>query len=174
MQLHLFALLVNLFASFAATQADTSTTYLIAPALVTKNNQTVIQCWKLTSPFKRSAIPGVNGAQVATLSNNTNLAYTILPPRFDGGLHTAPLPQLVHFLSGVAHITLPQDPSVDLWIVGGKSGLLFAVDTTGPGHVTRYPSDQETAAITAPFAQGVVPQYTVLVDGPCLGMQTFV
>jgi hypothetical protein len=172
LQLLIAALIFS--ASFAAAQADVNTTYLIAPALVTKNNQTVIQCWKLNSPFKRSSVPGVSGAQVATLSNNTNLAYSILPPRFDGGLHNAPLPQLVHFLSGVAHVTLPQDPFVDLWIVGGTSGLLFAVDTTGPGHVTRYPSDQETVSITAPFAQGIVPEYTVLKHGPCLGVQTFV
>jgi hypothetical protein len=168
----LFIARLILLSSFAGAQADVNTTYLVAPALVTKDNHTVIQCWKLNSPFKKSAVPGVDGAQVAILSNNTNLAYSILPPRFDGGLHTAPAPQLVHFLSGVAHVTLPQDPSVDLWIVGGKSGLLFAVDTTG-GHITRYPSDEETVAITAPFAKGILPEYTVLMDGPCLGMQTF-
>jgi hypothetical protein len=161
------------FAALAAAQADLNTTYLVAPALVTKNNHTIIQCWKLASPFIRSAVPGVNGAQVATISNNTNLAYSILPPRFDGGIHTAPSPQLVHFLSGIAHVTLPQDASVDLWIVGGKSGLLFATDTTGLGHITRYPSDQETVSITAPFAQGMIPEHTVLTEGPCLGMQIF-
>jgi hypothetical protein len=160
--------------SLAAAHADGNAIYLVAPALVTKNNQTVVECWKLIAPFKRSSTPGVNGAQVATISNITDLAYSILPPRYDGGLHNAPVPQLVHFLSGVAHITAPQNTSVDLWLVGGKSGLLFAVDTTGPGHISRYPSDQETVAITAPFAGGKVPEYQILNDGPCLGMQTFV
>jgi hypothetical protein len=153
---------------------NTSTTYLIAPALVTHNNHTIIQCWKLTNPFHRSSVPGVSGAQVATISNNTNLAYSILPPRFDGGIHTAPAPQIVHFLSGVAHITLPQEDFVDLWLVGGKAGLLFAVDTTGSGHISRYPSDQETVALTAPFAGGEIPDYEVLFEGPCVGKQTFI
>jgi hypothetical protein len=166
--------IASFLAPLATAQANRNTTYLIAPALVTKNNHTTIQCWKLTSPFKRSAVPGISGAQVTTLSNNTNLAYSILPPRFDGGLHTAPSPQLVHFLSGISHVTLPQDASVDLWIVGGKAGLLFAVDTTGLGHITRYPSDQETVAITAPFAQDIIPEHTVLKEGPCLGIQTFI
>lgn len=82
--------------------------------------------------------------------------------------------RLVHFVSGVAHITLPHDDSVDLWIVGGKGGLLFAVDTTGMGHMTRYPSDQETLAITAPFEGRKVPEYKVVNEGPCEGAQTFV
>jgi hypothetical protein len=165
---------LSILASLAVVQADSNATYLIAPALVTRNNQTVVECWKLTAPFKRSSTPGVNGAQVATLENITDLAYSILPPRYDGGLHNAPVPQLVHFLSGVAHITAPQNILIDLWLVGGKSGLLFAVDTTGPGHISKYPSDQDTIAITAPFAGGKVPEYEILSEGPCLGMQTFV
>lgn len=112
-------------------------------------------------------------AETAVVSNNTNLAYTILPPRYDGGLHTAPVPQLVHFLSGVAHLTLPQDPSVELWLVGGKGGLLFATDTKGVGHITRYPSDQETVALTAPFADEKIPEHEVINEGPCWGNQTF-
>jgi hypothetical protein len=166
--------LFTLLSSFTLAQFNTNTTYLVAPALVTHNNHTIIQCWKLASPFQRSSVPGVSGAQVATISNNTNLAYSILPPRFDGGVHTAPAPQIVHFLSGAVHITLPQDDSVELWLVGGKAGLLFAVDTTGSGHISRYPSDQETIALTAPFAGGKTPNYEVLFEGPCVGKQTFV
>jgi hypothetical protein len=160
--------------SLSLAQTDANTTYLIAPALVTRNNNTIIECWKLNSPFKRAYTPGIIGTQTAVVSNNTNLAYTILPPRYDGGLHTAPLPQLVHFLSGVAHLTLPQDASIELWVVGGKGGLLFATDTTGIGHVTTYPSDQETVALTAPFADGRIPEHEVINQGPCLGKQTFV
>jgi hypothetical protein len=165
---------VALLARLVATQADANTTYLIAPALVTRHNRTFVECWKLTAPFKRSSTPGVNGAQVATVGNFTDLAYTILPPRYDGGLHTAPVPQLVHFLSGVAHVTVPQDESLNLWLVGGKSGFLFALDTAGTGHVTRYPSDEETVAITAPFSEAKVPDHELLFQGPCSGMQTFV
>lgn len=161
------------FIYLTSAQTDANTTYLIAPALVTRDNNTIIQCWKLSSLFKRASTPGIIGTQTAVVSNNTNLAYTILPPRYDGGLHTAPVPQLVHFLSGVAHLTLPQDPSVELWIVGGKGGLLFATDTEGVGHITKYPSDQDTVALTAPFADGRIPEHEVINEGPCWGNQTF-
>ena len=173
--LHLFLHISTMLLAAAIAQASSNTTHLIVPALVTDaNNNTVLECWRLESPFTRSSVPGVSGTQVATISNNTDLAYAIIPPRYDGGLHTAPVPQLVHFLSGVAHITLPHDPSADLWVVGGKGGLLFALDTIGTGHVTRYPSDQETVALTAPFAGGVIPHHEVVARGPCLGLQTFV
>jgi hypothetical protein len=160
------------FLPLVFSQPSSNTTHLIAPALVTHNNHTKIECWKLTTPFLLASTPGVNGAQIATITNITNLAYAIIPPRFDGGLHIAPAAQIIHFLSGIAHVTLPQDPSSDLWIIGGKGGLLFAVDTTGMGHVTMYPSDEATVAIAAPFEGGVVPGYEVLNEGACLGKQT--
>jgi hypothetical protein len=167
-------LTTSLLLPLISAQNTSTPTYVLAPALLTHNNRTIIQCWNLTSPFTRSSTPGVIGAQVATVANTTNLAYTILPPRFHGGLHTAPVPQLVHFISGLAHVTLPQDPATDLWIVGGRGGVLFAVDTTGEGHVTSYPSDAETVAIIAPFEDGVVPEFSVVKEGPCGGLQTFV
>lgn len=80
-------------AGLVAGQIDSNTTYLTATALVTKNNNSALECWQLTEPFRRSSVPGVSGTQVATISNNSNFAYTILPPRFDGGIHTAPVPQ---------------------------------------------------------------------------------
>ncbi|KZM25676.1 uncharacterized protein EKO05_0003279 [Ascochyta rabiei] len=152
---------------------STNTTSLTAPALVTNNNRTVIQCWRLRIPFQTSSTPGVVGAKAATVANVTNMAYTVLPPRFDGGLHRAPAPQIVHFVSGLAHITLPDDPDRDLWLVGGVGGLLLAVDTTGTGHITRYPSDQHTVGLLAPFEGGRVPEYEVVKNGGCEGVQTF-
>lgn len=159
---------------FTIAQTNSNITYLTATALVTKNNHSAFECWRLKEPFKRSSVPGVSGTQVTTISNNTNFAYTILPPRYDGGIHTAPAGQLVHFLSGIAHLTLPHNNSVDAWILGGVGGLLFAADTAGTGHRTQYPSDQSTVAITAPFEGGKIPEHIVLTDGPCLGKQTFV
>ncbi|KAH7135545.1 hypothetical protein B0J11DRAFT_576127 [Dendryphion nanum] len=172
--MHSSMILSLLLAVFVTAQSNPNITYLTATALVTKtNNNSAFECWQLTEPFKRSSVPGVSGTQVATVSNNTNFAYTILPPRYDGGIHTAPAVQLVHFLSGIAHLTLPHDDSVDAWILGGVGGLLFAVDTTGTGHRTQYPSDQVTVAITAPFEGGKIPRYTILADGPCVGRQSF-
>jgi len=150
-------------------------THLIAPALVTTaHNTTQLQCWNLTLPFVTSSVPGTIGSQSLSFLTR-NLTYTVIPPRFDAGLHNAPVPQLVHFISGVAHVTLPQQPDgTGLWLVGGKAGLLFAVDTTGQGHVTQYPSDEVTVGIVAPFEGGVVPQHTVIKEGACQGKQTFV
>ncbi|KAL6702548.1 hypothetical protein ACN47E_001545 [Coniothyrium glycines] len=172
----MFPCILLLLAGLSATAAQSSSnrTHLVAPALVTDaTNNTIFQCWRLGNPFITSSVPGVSGTQVVTISNNTNLGYTVLPPRYDGGIHTAPVAQLVHFISGAAHITLPFNDTASLWLMGGKGGLLFAVDTTGSGHITRYPSDQETLAITAPFANGLVPDHEVVADGPCLGQQTF-
>ncbi|KAF2476844.1 uncharacterized protein BDR25DRAFT_300010 [Lindgomyces ingoldianus] len=170
-----FAFLSSLLlvAGSSAAQADANTTYLTATTLVMKNNNSAFECWQLTEPFRRPSVPGVSGTQVATIGNFTNFAYTILPPRYDGGIHTAPVPQIVHFLSGVAHLTLPHNDSAEAWVLGGVGGLLFAFDTTGTGHITRYPSDAETVAITAPFEGGKIPGHIVLADRPYVGSQTF-
>ena len=158
----------------ALTNTNANTTYLTAPALVTINNRTAIQCWRLLTPFVTSSTPGTAGASALTLTNVTDFGYTILPPRFNGGQHTAPAPQIVHFVSGLAHITLPHDESQELWLLGGKGGLLFATDTTGEGHVTMYPGDEVTVGVLAPFEGGVVPEYEVVKEGGCEGVQTFV
>ncbi|KAF2199523.1 hypothetical protein GQ43DRAFT_376068 [Delitschia confertaspora ATCC 74209] len=154
--------------------SDSDGTYLTATALVTKNNNSAFECWRLTESFKRSSVPGVSGTQVATIGNFSNLAYTVLPPRYNGGLHNAPTPQLVHFISGMVHLTLPHNDSVDAWLLGGVGGLLFATDIEGTGHITTYPSDQTTVAITAPFEGGRIPGHVVLAEGPCVGKQTFI
>ncbi|KAH6633784.1 hypothetical protein C7974DRAFT_178065 [Boeremia exigua] len=161
-----------LLTSLVPTLAQTNATYLTLPALVTIDNRTAIQCWRFTTPFKTSTVPGTIGAQSLTLANATNLSYTILPPRFNGGLHTAPRPQLVHFVSGLAHVTLPSG-AAELWLVGGAGGVLVAADTTGEGHVTMYPSDQQTVGLLAPFEGGRVPAYEVLREGACEGEQSF-
>ena len=113
------------------------------------------------------------------------MTFTVLPPRFDGGIHNAPHPQyvavhtvidnesltqndswLVLFTSGLAHITLLNGTD-DAWILGGKDGVIIAVDTTGTGHETTYPSDQETICLQIPFADGIVPAHAVLHSGAC-------
>lgn len=171
MHTHLTVLMCSLIP--LADALSSNATFLTAPALVTINNRTAIQCWRLNAPFVTSSTPGTIGAQAAVLANATNFAYTVLPPRFNGGQHTAPVPQLVHFVSGLAHVTLPDDPSQDLWLLGGAGGLLFAVDTTGSGHVTMYPSDQSTVGLLAPFEGGRIPSYEVIREGACEGLQTF-
>ncbi|KAJ4295107.1 hypothetical protein N0V90_007116 [Kalmusia sp. IMI 367209] len=155
-------------------QTTTAASYLTATALVTKNNASTFECWQLTEPFAIANAPGINGAQVSAISPVTDVGVVIIPPRFDGGIHLSPVPTLLHFLSGVAHVTLPEDPSSEALVVGGKGGLFFSVDTTGSGHITRYPSDQETVALMATITGGVIPKHKVLGKGACAGKQTFV
>ena len=99
------------------------------------------------------------------------MTFTVLPPRFDGGLHRAPANQyapslyiwfpfpkpirrhidkflrLVAFLSGVVHVTLPNSTE-EAWITGGKFGLIVAADRdASDGHISRYPSAEDTVAL---------------------------
>lgn len=75
----------------------------------------------------------------------------------------------VSFLSGLAHITLP-NATGEAWVQGGKYGLIVVVDNAAAskyGHVTTYPSDADTVALQVPFLNGVTPNHTVLHPGPC-------
>jgi hypothetical protein len=50
--------------------------------------------------------------------------------------------------------------------------LIIAVDNavvSEYGHITTYPSDADTAALQVPFSSGVIPNHTVLHQGPCDG-----
>jgi hypothetical protein len=82
--------------------------------------------------------------------------------------------RIVHFVSGLARVTLPHDDSVDVLILGGVGGLILALDTVGTGHITRYPSDEVTVAIVAPFQDEKIPGHVVIANGPCAGKQTFI
>ena len=79
-----------------AQTCDTSnnTLYLTAPALVTTpQNTSTIQCWRLRNPFLISTTAGIAGSRALNLGNVTDLSYVVQPPRFEGGLHNAPVPQ---------------------------------------------------------------------------------
>jgi hypothetical protein len=74
----------------------------------------------------------------------------------------------VAFLSGLAHVTLPNS-NVDVLIPGGENGLIFAADTAArstQGHSTNYPSNQETRVLQIP-TNGGIPNHNVLYSGPC-------
>jgi hypothetical protein len=75
----------------------------------------------------------------------------------------------VAFLSGLAHITLP-NAAEEVWVQGGKYGLIIAVDNavvSEYGHITTYPSDADTVALQVPFSSGVIPNHMALHQGPC-------
>lgn len=75
----------------------------------------------------------------------------------------------VVFLSGLAHITLPNGTD-EAWVRGGRNGMILAVDTASVstfGHNTTYPSKENTIALQIPVEGGVMPNHTVLHGGPC-------
>ncbi|OCK74149.1 hypothetical protein K432DRAFT_311306, partial [Lepidopterella palustris CBS 459.81] len=140
--------------------------------LTNVNNNSAFECWQLYNPFKTALIPGIIDTASTTIGNFTNIAYTILPARFNGGIHNAPVPQIAHFVSGLAHVTLPHNSSTEAWVLGDVGGLLLAFDTKGTGHITTYPSDQTTVAIAMPFAGGQITEHVVIGKGPCGGLET--
>lgn len=97
-------------------------------------------------------------------------------------LTSPPVNRWVIFLTGLAHITLPNTTTTsktEAWITGGKYGSILALDTPDVstwGHITKYPSDQETVGLQIPLREeegeggGVVlPGHVVLYEGGCVG-----
>ena len=152
----------------------TTTPALNLTAISTYNDASVIECWQMQPNFTLTTQPGVSGSLSLFLGNTVNASYLAIPPRFDGGLHNAPVGQYVIYLSGMAHITLPNttvSPKTEAWIHGGKYGLVIAADVKGMskyGHETSYPTNANTVTLTIPFAGGKIPDHTVLYEGPCL------
>ncbi|KAI0042605.1 hypothetical protein FA95DRAFT_1610065 [Auriscalpium vulgare] len=138
-------------------------------AIVGRNGASAFECWALTPGFEVSSEAGTAGAEVLQLGDLANASYSVLPPRFAGGPHHAPRVQYVLLLSGAAHVTLPNS-TADMWVFGGAHGLHFAADVEGVsayGHVTDYPSGDETRSVQIPTAGGVAPPHEVLHAGPC-------
>lgn len=86
--------LAAVFASLLATAAA-SGTFLDLTAIVTHHNNSALECWRLADPFTTSAGAGTAGAATLNIAGLANATYTVLPPRFEGGVHNAPHPQCV-------------------------------------------------------------------------------
>jgi hypothetical protein len=83
-------------------------------------------------------------------------------------LHILIVLRYVIFISGLAHVTLPNGTD-EAWVRGGKYGILIAADTASAsehGHITTYPSAEDTIALQIPFADGKIPAHTALYSGP--------
>ncbi|KAK8851053.1 hypothetical protein PGQ11_013532 [Apiospora arundinis] len=144
-------------------------------AIGASGDKSTLECWQLDAPFAVSDTPGTRGSAVAKMGNVSNMAFTVLPAHFDGGLHTAPANQWVMFISGMAHITVPGDDSDGAYVLGGEFGLIFAADTANvseKGHYTRYPGIVETVALQIPTLNGEIPPHQVVRPGPCLTNDT--
>lgn len=79
--LHLFALTIA------------APSFLNLTAISVANGESTLECWQLSDPFAVSNQAGTAGAAVKQLGNVTNATYSILPAKFDGGLHRAPAVQ---------------------------------------------------------------------------------
>ncbi|KAJ6443755.1 small secreted protein [Purpureocillium lavendulum] len=148
---------------------EQTTPTLNLTAIGASNGESTLECWQLDSPFKLSTGAGTSGALGLFLGDLSNATYTVLPGRFDGGLHRAPAQQFVLFTSGLIHITLPNGTD-EAWIQGGKYGLIIAADTADVsthGHRTRYPSAADTVGIQFPIKPGTKFEYKRLHHGPC-------
>ena len=63
-------------------------------AIAAKDGNSIIECWALPG-FVASTGAGTVGALNLFLGDLANATYTVIPPRFDGGLHRDPAPQRV-------------------------------------------------------------------------------
>ena len=90
-----FPLLASLIGTLALTAAqlnNITTPSLNLTAIAARNGSSVLECWQLPE-FVTSATAGVAGALTLFLGDTANATYTVLPPRFNGGVHTAPAAQ---------------------------------------------------------------------------------
>jgi len=143
-------------------------------AITGKQGVSVLECWALAAKFATSTQAGTVGAANLALGDLANATFTVLPPRFNGGEHNAPSVQYVSFLSGTAVVTLPNSTD-SVTIRGGKDGLIIAADTaavSAGGHITTYPTSEETTALQIPTLNGAVPAHTVLHSGACASKET--
>lgn len=83
------------FISLVAAQLNNITTpSLNLTTIATSNGSSVLECWQFPG-FAASSTPGVSGALNLFLGNTSNASYTVIPARFNGGVHTAPAAQYV-------------------------------------------------------------------------------
>lgn len=148
-------------------QAAPAPSTLNLTAIASSNGSSVFECWQLQPGFASSSQKGTVGAEIMQLGGLANASYSIIPGNFSAGLHNAPNVQYVIFLSGVAHVTFPSSNASAFFKGGTPASILLAVDTDTTGHITNYPSGEQTIALQIPTAGGIVPNHTVLHSGAC-------
>jgi hypothetical protein len=99
---HGFSALAALVLSSHTANAQPSTSSVASASLVppalnltaisASSGNSVLECWALPG-FVASAQAGTVGALNLLLGDLVNATYTVIPPRFNGGLHKAPAPQ---------------------------------------------------------------------------------
>lgn len=89
---------LRLLAAGALSQVLTPTTtptLNITAIAASAERTSVLQCWQLAANFTASTTGGITGALTLFLGDQANATFTVIPPRFDGGLHNAPARQHV-------------------------------------------------------------------------------
>ncbi|KAJ5605678.1 hypothetical protein N7510_008459 [Penicillium lagena] len=140
------------------------------------HGRSAIECWALEPDFETSTVTGTDGASFLSLGPiggvaGGNTSYVVVPPKFDGGIHNAPVNQWVICLSGELRITLPNSTS-SARISAGKNSALLALDTPDVsklGHYTDYPSEDRSIGLEIPLGEAGVPKHRVLSEGACEG-----
>lgn len=155
------------FPAHLPAQAAPAPPTLNLTTLTSSKGLSVFECWQLQPGFASSSQKGTVGAEIMQLGGLANASYSIIPANFSAGLHNAPNVQYVIFMSGVAHITFPSSNASAVIRGGTPASILLAVDTDTTGHITTYPSDEQTIALQIPTAGGIVPNHTVLHSGAC-------
>ena len=92
-----FTTLIVFTSGLVSAQQATILSNVTTPSLnvttsTARNNVSILQCWSIPG-FAASATAGTSGALNLFLGNVTNSSFTVIPPRFDGGVHVAPVPQ---------------------------------------------------------------------------------
>jgi len=90
----MYASLVYLFSwnPVFAQLNNITTPSLNLTAISAANGASVLQCWQLPG-FAASSSAGTVGALNLFLGDLSNATYTVIPPRFNGGIHNAPAAQ---------------------------------------------------------------------------------
>ncbi len=70
-------------------------TFLNITALSAQNGSSVLECWQISQNFTTASQAGTTGASILQLGNLANMSYSVIPPKFDAGLHNAPNTQYV-------------------------------------------------------------------------------
>ncbi|MCJ1460423.1 hypothetical protein MMC28_010805 [Mycoblastus sanguinarius] len=175
-----FALLFLLFnfqlflrATTSIAAAPTPKSLNVTTISANAQKESILECWQLTAPFVASAAAGTSGSVFAQLGETGATSYGLIPAEFDGGVHNAPVVQWVAFIAGKVVISLPKSTQTAT-VPGGRHGLILAADTANVstlGHITKYPSKQETVGIQIPTANNEVPPHTVLHEGACVNTE---
>lgn len=86
--------LVVLVSAISGIVAAQNNSYLTVTSLVTNaQNNSALECWKFTTPLTVPSTPGISGSMLYAFNLSTANEYTVIPARFDGGIHNAPAPQ---------------------------------------------------------------------------------